>query len=92
MVPPAGFEPAPPPPETGRSRDRRRLVVSYLGFLFASCVFGGLLCAVVGSTRHSTMTVLIGRVEVLVPGEVGVILDVERRERQLADEGAGGDL
>ena len=62
MVPPAGFEPALPPPETGRSRDRGRLLASYLGFLFASCVSGGLLCAVVRSTRHSTTSVLSGRV------------------------------
>ena len=28
-----------------RTRDRRRLPASYLGFVFASCVSGGLLCA-----------------------------------------------
>ena len=61
VVPPAGFEPALPPPETGRSRDRRRPPASYLGFLFASCVSGGLLCPVVRSTRHPTASVLIGR-------------------------------
>jgi len=32
VVPPVGFEPTPPPPETGRSRDRRRLLAFYLGF------------------------------------------------------------
>ncbi len=61
MVPPAGFEPALPPPETGRPRDRLRLPVSYLGFLFASCVSGDLHHAVVRSTRHSTTGVLSGR-------------------------------
>ena len=30
MVPPAGFDPALPPPETGRSRDRGHLAASYL--------------------------------------------------------------
>ena len=62
VVPPAGFEPALPPPEAGRSRDRERLRASYLGFLFASCVSDGLLCFVVRSTRHSTTSVLIGRI------------------------------
>jgi hypothetical protein len=81
LVPPAGFEPALPPPETGRCRDHARLSVSYLGFLFASCVSGGRLRAVVRSTKHSTMTVLIGRFEALVLGEVGVVLDVARGER-----------
>src|SRR5207248_3287996 len=56
VVPPAGFEPALPPPETGRSRDRGRLPLSYLGFLFASCVSGGLRCPVVRSTRHPTLS------------------------------------
>jgi hypothetical protein len=49
MVPPAGFEPALPPPETGRSRDRGGLSASYQGFLFASCVFDARLGAVVRS-------------------------------------------
>ena len=62
VVPPAGFEPALPPPEAGRSRGRGRVLGSYLGFLFASCVPGGLLWAVVRSTRHSTTNVLSGRV------------------------------
>jgi hypothetical protein len=66
VVPPAGFEPALPPPEAGRSRDRGRLPAFYLGFLFASCVSGGLLCAVVRSTRHPTPSVLIGQFEALV--------------------------
>ena len=61
VVPPAGFEPALPPPETGRCRDRGRLLATYLGFLFASCVSGDLRCAVVRSTGHSTASVLIGR-------------------------------
>jgi hypothetical protein len=60
-VPPAGFEPAPPPPEAGRCRDRRSLPASYLGFLFAARVSGALPCAVVRSTRHSTTSVLKGR-------------------------------
>src|SRR5689334_22559982 len=59
---PRQFEPALPPPEAGRSRDRRRLLAPYLGLLFASCVSGALLRAVVRSTRHSTRSVLIGRV------------------------------
>src|SRR4051794_40196452 len=74
VVPPAGFEPALPPPEAGRSPDRRLLPVSYLGFLFAFCVSDGLRCAVVGSTGHSTTTVLIGRFRALVPGEIRVVL------------------
>ena len=64
-----------------RSRLRRpvdlviagRLLASYLGFLFASCVSGGLPCAVVRSTRHSTATVLIGRIETLMFGEASVV-------------------
>ena len=47
VVPPAGFEPALPPPEAGRSRDPRRLLAFYLGFLCASCASGDLFCAVV---------------------------------------------
>jgi len=62
VVPPAGFEPALPPPETGRSRDRGGLLAFYLGFVFASCDSGGPWCAVVRSTRHSTPSVLSGRV------------------------------
>ena len=62
LVPPAGFEPALPPPEAGRSRDRGRLPVSYLGFLFALCVSDVLRCAVVGFTGHSTIAVLSGRI------------------------------
>src|SRR6185312_14557575 len=46
-VPPAGFEPALPPPEAGRCRDRRSLVVPYLGLLFAFLVFACLPCPVV---------------------------------------------
>jgi hypothetical protein len=61
-VPPAGFEPALPPPETGRSRDRGRLLASYLGFLFAFCVSVCHTYAAVRSTRHSTGSVLTGRV------------------------------
>ena len=70
VVPPAGFEPALPPPETGRYRDRGNLMASYLGFMFASCVFRRLLCGVVRSTRHSTMNVLIGQLGTVVLGEV----------------------
>jgi hypothetical protein len=66
VVPPVGFEPTPPPPETGRPRGRGRPRVSYLGFLFAFCVSGALLCAVVRSTRHSTANVHLGRSEALV--------------------------
>ena len=84
-VPPAGFEPALPPPEAGRRRDRRRLPGSYLRFLFAFCVSGALSWAVVRSTRHSTASVLSGRVRCPVLGEVGVVLDVGRGEWQLAD-------
>ena len=83
VVPPAGFEPALPPPETGRSRDGRRLQAFYLGFLFASCVSGGRLCAEVRSTRHSTPTVLCGRLGGLVLGVVSVVLAVEPRERKI---------
>src|SRR5688572_11358294 len=61
VVPPAGFEPALPPPETGRLRDRGRLRTSYVGFLFASCVSDALRRAVVRSTGDSTLSVLIGR-------------------------------
>jgi hypothetical protein len=75
VVPPAGFEPALPPPEAGRSRDRGRFPASYLGFLFASCVSGVLLCAAVRSTRDSTTNVLIGPFEALVAGEVRVVVD-----------------
>ena len=53
VVPPAGFQPALPPPEAGRPRDRQRLRVPHLGFLFAIRVSGGLPCAVVESTRDS---------------------------------------
>jgi hypothetical protein len=74
VVPPAGFEPALPPPEAGRCRDRGRLLASYLGFLFAFCVSDALRCAVVGSTGHSTATVLIGRFRTPVPGEIRVVL------------------
>ena len=91
VVPPAGFEPALPPPETGRTRDRRRLLASYLGFVFASCVSGGLPRAVVRSTRHSTPSVLIGRVRDPRARRSRRSPDVERREREFADEAAGGD-
>ena len=60
IVPPAGFEPALPPPEVGGSRDRGGLLASYLGFLFASCVSDGLLCAVVRSTSDSTPKIVSG--------------------------------
>src|SRR3712207_9032063 len=61
VVPPAGFEPALPPPATGTTHDRPRLPASYLGLLFASCVTDGLPRSVVRSTRHSTPSVLPGR-------------------------------
>jgi len=44
-------------------------LMSYLGFLFASYVSDGPLCAVVRSTRHSTTTVLGGRIRAAVPTE-----------------------
>ena len=53
-VPPAGFEPALPPPEAGRTRDRQRPQTSYLTFRLASCVCVGLAGAAVRSTRRST--------------------------------------
>jgi hypothetical protein len=65
---PAGFEPAPQPPETGRFHDRGGLSASYLVLLFASCVCGDLLGAVVRSTRHSTTSVLKDQLEALVLG------------------------
>src|SRR4051794_7834970 len=61
-VPRVGFEPKPPPPEAGRSRDPGSLLAFYLGSLFAALVSGDLLCAVVRSTRHSTAGVLSGQV------------------------------
>jgi hypothetical protein len=70
VVPPVGFEPTPPPPEAGRCRDRRGSWTSYLGFLFASCVSGEPLCAVVRSTRHSTPVSSVDDFETLVLREV----------------------
>src|SRR3954467_4859666 len=63
VVPPAGFEPALPPPETGRPNDPRSLLAAYLGLLFAFCVSGDLRCPVVRSTSHPTTSVLSGPVE-----------------------------
>jgi hypothetical protein len=63
VVPPAGFEPALPPPEGGRSRDRPRLPASYLGFLFALCVSGDFQCPVVRSTSHPKTEIVSGPLE-----------------------------
>jgi len=90
VVPPLGFEPTPPPPETGRSRDRRRLSASYHGLLFASCVSGCLPCPVVRSTSHPTWNVLIGRVRDPRARRVSVVLEVAQRW-QLAGQEGGGD-
>jgi hypothetical protein len=78
-VPPAGFEPALPPPEAGRFRDRGRLLASYLRFLFASCVSGGLPRPVVRSTRHPTTSVLIGRFRDPRAQRSSVVLKVSQR-------------
>ena len=76
----------PAPPEQGLQGDYGRRPARYLGFLFASCVSDGFLWAVVRSTAIPRHLSSVDEFEAVVFGEVGVVLDIERGEWQLAGD------
>ena len=80
VVPPAGFEPALPPPETGRCGDRRRLLALPALPVRVLCLRCPPACC--GSIHEtSTASVLIGRVRDLRAREVSVVPKVGKRWR-----------